>query len=133
VVGEPREDDLAEIVAALPPGEMDEIAIGRQAEKLRVAVGELAVQLVEADDLGRADEGEILGPGEEDQPFPGIAGIGRRREGGLGSLPETAVRENSGSLSPTVNMMSPGFRLLTFNQMAAASRGDKMQIGIILF
>jgi hypothetical protein len=36
-------------------------------------------------------------------------------------------------LSPTVNTMSPGFRLLTFNQMAAASRGDKMQIGIILF
>src|SRR4029077_20107989 len=67
-VGEPGEGDLAEILAALQPGEMDEVAVGREPEQLRVAIGELAVQLVEADDLGRADEGEILWPREQHQP-----------------------------------------------------------------
>src|SRR3546814_12556140 len=55
-VGQPREADLAQVLAALPPRQVHELAVGRDADQLRVAVGELAVQGVEADDLGRAHE-----------------------------------------------------------------------------
>src|SRR5207253_1279993 len=75
------EGDLAEILAALAPGGVDEVAVDRQAEQLRIAIGEVARNGVEADDLGRADEGEILRPGEDHQPFAGIALVGHRREG----------------------------------------------------
>src|SRR5579863_8997522 len=74
-VGEPREGDLAEILAALAPRDMDELAVDRQTEKLRVAVAEVAVEGVEADDLGRADEGEVLRPGENDQPLAVISRV----------------------------------------------------------
>jgi len=55
----------------------------RRCEELRVAVTEIAVELVEADDLGRANEGEILRPGEDDEPFAVIAFVRHRRESGL--------------------------------------------------
>src|SRR5580658_7706464 len=60
---------------------MNELAVDREAQELGVAVAELAPEIVESDDLRRADEGEILGPGEEHEPFSGIALVGRRREG----------------------------------------------------
>ena len=53
----------------LPPGQMHELAVGRDAIDHRVAVGELAIELAEAGDLGGADEGEVLGPEEDDLPF----------------------------------------------------------------
>ena len=51
---------------------MDELAVGRDAVDHRVAIGEVAVQLAEGDDLGRADEGEILRPEEYDLPLAGV-------------------------------------------------------------
>src|SRR6185437_589780 len=80
-VGKPREAHLAEIGATLPPGEVNELAVDRESEELRIAVAELARDLVEAHDLGRANEGEVLGPGEHHQPLAGIAVVACRREG----------------------------------------------------
>ncbi len=68
-VGQPGKFDLGEIVVMAPPGGMDIFGVDRCAEQLRVAVAQLALDVVEADDLGRAHEGEILGPEEYDQPF----------------------------------------------------------------
>ena len=51
---------------------------------LRVAVGELAVELAEGGDLGRADEGEVLGPEEDDLPLALVGLVVDLGEGGLG-------------------------------------------------
>ena len=44
-------------------------SLSSSAEDLGVAVGELVVQLAERGDLGRAHEGEVLGPEEHDPPL----------------------------------------------------------------
>src|SRR3546814_17976990 len=70
------------------PGEVHELAVDREPEKLGVAVDELLVEPAEGRDLSRADEGEILRPGEEHEPLAreafvrdvdeGVAGVSRR-------------------------------------------------------
>src|SRR3954470_132980 len=68
-VGQHRERQVTQVVVVDAPGVVDELAVGRSAENLGVAVGELAVQLAESGDLGRAHEGEVLRPEEHDQPL----------------------------------------------------------------
>src|SRR4051812_35762826 len=51
------------------PGMVDEFRIGAAAEDLGVAISEFAVHLAEGCDLGRADEGEVLGPEEIQLPL----------------------------------------------------------------
>jgi hypothetical protein len=48
------------------------LVVGADAEQLRAAVAEFAVELAESRNLGRADKGEILGPEEHDLPFAGL-------------------------------------------------------------
>src|SRR3546814_15499330 len=78
--------DLAQVLAALPPRQVHELAVGRDADQLRVAVGELAVQGVEADDLGRAHEGEVLGPEEVHAPLAAERRVAQLVEGLRGGL-----------------------------------------------
>ena len=47
-------------------------AVGRDADDLRVERRELLVVLAERGHLGRADEGEVGGVEEEDEPLPGV-------------------------------------------------------------
>jgi len=68
----------------LAPGEVDEFGVGRGAVDDRVAVLEVAGEFAEGRDLGRADEGEVLGPEEDDLPFAGVVVRADRAEGGLG-------------------------------------------------
>src|SRR4051812_44924992 len=68
----------------LAPGEMDELAVGRDAVHHRVALVELLVELAEGRDLGRADEGEVLRPEEHHLPFALVGLVVDRLEGGLG-------------------------------------------------
>ncbi|MCY1187974.1 hypothetical protein D9M73_290200 [compost metagenome] len=51
------------------PGKVDELAVGGGADQQGVAVVELLQQVTEGLDLGRADEGEILGPEEQHLPL----------------------------------------------------------------
>ena len=71
----------------------------------RVAVIEVLVLLAELGDLGRADEGEVLRPGKQDQP---LALVGVLGDGPVNSLPfsrlTVAFSLKLGSLSPTVSM-----------------------------
>src|SRR6185436_10664907 len=57
-----------------------ELAVERQPEYLRVAVGEVAVALAELGDLGRTDEREVERPAEQHQPFAGEALLGELLE-----------------------------------------------------
>ena len=66
---------VGELLVRLAPGEVDVGGVGRGADQHGVAVGEIALQLAIADDLGRADEGEILGPEEQDLPL--AIGLGK--------------------------------------------------------
>src|SRR6185436_1897967 len=54
---------------------------GRAAHEDRIALLELRRQLVEADDLGRADEGEVLRPEVDDLPLAREALLGDLLEG----------------------------------------------------
>src|SRR5260221_14274283 len=63
-----------------PPGKERKLVVGRAAEHDRVAVSESAELLVELDDLGRANEGEILRVRVDDQPLAGVARRGHVRE-----------------------------------------------------
>jgi hypothetical protein len=83
------------------PGEVDELGVDAGAEELRVAVEELLVQLAEGGNLGGADEGEVLGPEEDDLPLAGIALVADFFKGLLGV-------QIDGKFSPTVSMgMTP--------------------------
>lgn len=68
-VREHWEGKILQVLVVLAPGEMDEFGVDAGAEDLRVAFRELLGHLAEFRDLGWADEGEILGPEEEDEPF----------------------------------------------------------------
>src|SRR3546814_3364787 len=65
------------------PGEIDELRVDRHAIDDGIAVVEVTVQLAEGSDLGRADEGEILRPEEDDLPLALVAVAGDVGEGGL--------------------------------------------------
>ena len=69
IVGDPREVGIGELLVRRAPGEVDVGGVGRGADQHRVAVGEILRELAIADDLGRADEGEILRPVEQDLPL----------------------------------------------------------------
>src|SRR3546814_2115759 len=62
VVGDPGEIAVGEPLVRLAPCEVDEIGVGGSADQHRITVGEVALQIAIADDLGRADEGEVLRP-----------------------------------------------------------------------
>src|SRR5690606_35671724 len=51
------------------PGELDELVVRRAGEHDRIALLEVADELVVADDLGRADEGEVLRVEIDDLPL----------------------------------------------------------------
>src|SRR3546814_7085558 len=70
IVGDPGEIRVGEPLVRLAPGEVDMGGIGRSADQHRVAVREILVQLAITDDLGRADEGEVLRPLAKDLPLP---------------------------------------------------------------
>src|SRR3546814_4592418 len=68
-VGQHRDRQVAQILMVALPGEVHELAVDREPEKLGVAVDELLVEPAEGRDLRRADEGEVLRPGEEHEPL----------------------------------------------------------------
>src|SRR5262245_58204664 len=68
----------------LPPGEMHELAVGRNAIDHGIAVVELAVQLAECRDLRRTDESEVLGPEEDHFPLALVGPVVDLGEGLLG-------------------------------------------------
>ncbi len=82
-VRQPREGQRLQVGVMGAPSGMDEIAIGRRADQHGIAIREILFQAAVADDLGRADEGEILRPEEHDQPLTGIGFVGNLREIGL--------------------------------------------------
>jgi hypothetical protein len=49
-----------------------------------LSVGEVAIELAEAGDLGGADEGKVLGPEEDDLPLALVGGLVEVAEGGAG-------------------------------------------------
>src|SRR5205814_9856206 len=73
---------LAQVLVLTAPAELAEFVVGRAAQQHRVALGELTRELVEADDLGRADEGEVLRPEVDDLPLAGEALLGDGLERG---------------------------------------------------
>src|SRR3546814_4676793 len=68
VVGDPGEIAVGEPLVRLAPCEVAEIGVGGSADQHRIPAGEVALQIAIADDLGRADEGEVLRPVEHDLP-----------------------------------------------------------------
>jgi len=75
-VGEHREWQVVQVLVALAPVEVNIVAVRAHAEHLRVARRKFLVQLAEGRDFGRADEGEVLRPGEENSPLALVAGVG---------------------------------------------------------
>jgi hypothetical protein len=73
-----REVGLGETLVRLAPREVDEIGVGRGADQDRVTVGEILGEVAITDDLGRAHEGEVLRPPEQDLPLAGIVLVGQR-------------------------------------------------------
>jgi hypothetical protein len=86
-VGQHRDRQVAQVVVVEAPVEVHELAVGGHAVEHRVAVLELAVQLAEGGDLGRADEGEVLRPEEDDLPLAGV-GVGGNLLKGLAGAAE---------------------------------------------
>src|SRR3546814_9274051 len=74
------------------PGEVHELAVDREPEKLGVAVVELLVEPAEGRDLRRADEGEVLRPGEEHEPLAREAFVGGVDEGVVRIARQRAAR-----------------------------------------
>src|SRR6185312_15228127 len=70
-----------EVGMVLPPGQVDELAVGGDAIDHGVAIGEVALELAEAGDLGRTDEGEVLGPEEHQLPLALVALLAEALEG----------------------------------------------------
>ena len=78
VVGDPGEIGLRQFIVGTAPRKVDMRRIGRSADQNRIAVSEVLLQFAIADDLGRADESEVLRPVKEDFPLPvGFAEIDR--------------------------------------------------------
>ena len=76
---------LRELLVRAAPCEVDVRGVGRGADQLGVTVGEIGLELVIADDFGRADKGEILGPVEEHLPLAvGLAKVDRLAGGKRG-------------------------------------------------
>src|SRR3546814_20674082 len=78
IVGDPGEIRVGEPLVRLAPGAVDMGGIGRSADQHRVAVREILVQLAITDDLGRADEGEVLRPVERSDARCGGEECGRQ-------------------------------------------------------
>src|SRR5205809_2927308 len=68
-VGEHGEGQALQVLVAPAPGEVDEVGVRARAQHLGAAVLEVAVPSAELRDLGRADEREVHGPVEEDEPL----------------------------------------------------------------
>ena len=51
------------------------LTVGAHAEHLRAAVAELAVELAEGRDLGRAHKSEVLRPEKQHLPFAGLVAL----------------------------------------------------------
>src|SRR5882757_1261769 len=83
-IGQHRERQRLQVGMVLAPGEVHELGVGRSAVDDSIALVERAVELAEGRDLGRADEGEILGPEEHDLPLAGVALVGELGERRLG-------------------------------------------------
>ena len=73
VVGDPREVRSGQALVRLAPREVDEVGVRRRADQVGVAVREVTLQFAVALNFGRADEGEVLRPVEQDLP----AAVGR--------------------------------------------------------
>src|SRR5665213_3299425 len=69
-----RKRQIAQLFLFLAPRQVHVLVVGADAEHLRAAVAELAIELAESRNLGRAHEGEILGPEKPDLPFAGLVG-----------------------------------------------------------
>src|SRR5665213_526773 len=69
-----RKRQIAQLFLFLAPRQVHVLVVGADAEHLRAAVAELAIELAESRNLGRAHEGEILGPEKHDLPFAGLVG-----------------------------------------------------------
>ena len=103
-VGQHGEGQGLQVGMVLAPGQMHELAVGRDAIDHGVAIVEVAVQLAEAGDLGRADEGEVLGPEEHQLPLALVGAWVKSLKAVLGSVETTPWTEKSGNLSPMVSM-----------------------------
>lgn len=87
LVGNDGEGHLGagDLVNVLDPVAVAADRVGRQADQLDTALGELGLELGEGAELGRADGGEVLRVGEQDDPFvtDELVEVDRAR-GGLG-------------------------------------------------
>ena len=94
-----------QVGVVLPPGQVHELAVGRDAIDHGVAVVEIALELAEAGDLGRADEGEVLRPEEHDLPLALVAARWSISVNAvLGSVGNHGLQGEAGKLSPMVSM-----------------------------
>ena len=104
IVRDPGEIGIGELLVGAAPGEVDVGGVGRGADQDGVAVREILRELAIAGDLGRADEGEVLRPEEQDLPLAVGLGEVDRLPAGSASTPCWTGRVSSGSVSPTVSM-----------------------------
>src|SRR3984957_8276017 len=81
-VGQHGERQIAQILMILAPCQMHELAIGARGQDLAIAILELLIQIAEALDLRRANEGEILRIEKHAKPFAFVRVV-RDREKGL--------------------------------------------------
>ena len=58
------------------PRQVHELRVDAAAQDLGVAVLEFLVQFAERGDLGRANEGKVFRPKEEDSPFASVVLVG---------------------------------------------------------
>src|SRR6185312_3288178 len=75
-----RKGHLLEVFMLRAPLEVDEFAVDRNPQDLRITVLELVVELTERRDLGRAHEGEVLRPEEHHAPLTRVVVTGHRGE-----------------------------------------------------
>ena len=71
-VGEHGEGKGAKGRMILPPREVHVVRVGAAAEHLGPAGTKVRLPPAELGDLGRADEGEVHGPEEDDEPLAGV-------------------------------------------------------------
>ena len=91
--------DAALFPRLLGPREMAVLGVDGGAEHLGADLPELAEPVGEREDLGRADEREVEGVEEQDDPLPLVVG----EAVGVRSFPfRTPSRANSGALRPTI-------------------------------
>ena len=75
-----------EVRMGAPPGELDELVVNGAAQQHGIAIRKVLGKLVELDDLGRADEGEILRVEVDDLPLAWKRCFGDGFEGGLAAF-----------------------------------------------